>query len=427
MSAPIDDHAGDEPAHDEQQQTVTPPAARKGPLRLIRRTLSKAWEGNIFSESAEAAFWQTLSLPPLLLGLLGSLGFVGDWLGPDVVTAVRDQIISFSEKVFSEVAVNQIITPTVNDILTIGKGEIVSVGFVISLWAGSSAIASFVDAITVAHDQYGVRNEVWQRLLALLLYVASLALLVVGLPLLAIGPGLLPEFVPADWRPTVASWVSVLYYPTLAVLIVLALATLYKLALPRKLPWHRGLPGAGLAMVIFLLASVGLRIYLSWITTTGYTYGALAAPIAFLLLTFFIGMAVVGGAYLNSAIQELWPAGMTTRQRRKWRRLEMERASERMRAHERTTLWQRTTQPLRKPAKRDSEPNARDSEANQDTTNGEEPASARADESGNETLRLARDPAAKQRPRPQPRPRPGTESVGEAQSSPSSPPEGKPS
>jgi membrane protein len=304
---------------------------RKPALHLARRTLSKAWDGNIFSEAAEAAFWQTLSLPPLLLGLLGSLGYIGDWFGAGIVRQVHDNIIAFSETVFTGSVVRQIIEPTVNDILTTGKGEIVSIGFVISLWAGSSAMSSFVDAITVAHDQYGVRNEVWQRFFALLLYLVSLILLVVGLPIIAVGPNLLPEFFPSEWRPTIASWVSVLYYPTAAVLLVLALAVLYKLALPRKLPWHRGLPGAMLAMVIFLLSSIGLRFYITWITTTGYTYGALATPIAFLLFTFFIGLAIVGGAYFNSAIQEMWPARMTHRQRRKWRRLEMERARERMR------------------------------------------------------------------------------------------------
>jgi membrane protein len=237
----------------------------------------------------------------------------------------------------------------VNSILTVGKGEIVSVGFLISLWAGSSAMSSFVDAITVAHDQYGVRNDVWQRIFALLLYLAGLVILVVGLPLLAIGPDLLPQFFPANWRDTVSYWVGTLYYPVLGGMIALALTTLYKLALPRRLPWHRGLPGAMLAMVVFLLSSVGLRIYLNWITKTGYTYGALAAPIAFLLLMFFIGLAVVGGAYFNSAIQELWPAKATKRQRRKWRRLEMERASERIRAEEGRKLWERTTVPLRRP------------------------------------------------------------------------------
>jgi len=341
-----------EPAEDSEGT-----AHRKGPARLISRTLGKAWEGNIFSESAEAAFWQTLSLPPLLLGLLGSLGFMGDWFGQGFVTAVHDRIITFADKIFSGSVVDQIIEPTVDDILTIGKGEIVSVGFLISLWAGSSAMSSFVDAITVAHDQYGVRNEVWQRIYALLLYLVSLVLLVVGLPIIAIGPDVLVGMLPDGWAPTISTWISALYYPVIGLLLVLAVATLYKLALPRRLPWHRGLPGAVLAMVIFLLASIGLRIYLSWITSTGYTYGALATPIAFLLFTFFIGMAIVGGAYFNSAIQELWPAKMTRRQRRRWRRLEMERAKERLR-DEQPSLWSRTTQPLRRPRKREEEPPA---------------------------------------------------------------------
>jgi membrane protein len=350
----------------EVQPSGATKVARKGPWRLVTRTLGKAWEGNIFSEAAEAAFWQTLSLPPLLLGLLGSLGFVGEWFGQDVVTQVHDRIIGFCRTVFSDNAVHDIIEPTVNSILTVGKGEIVSVGFLISLWAGSSAMSSFVDAITVAHDQYGVRNDVWQRIFALLLYLCGLVILVVGLPLLAIGPDLLPEFFPAEWRPTVTSWVSTLYFPTLGAMITLALTTLYKLALPRKLPWHRGLPGAVLAMVVFLLSSVGLRIYLNWITKTGYTYGALAAPIAFLLLMFFIGLAVVGGAYFNSAIQELWPAKATRRQRRKWRRLEMERAAERLRSEEGRKLWERTTTPLRRPRAEDVSPNGADAASEED-------------------------------------------------------------
>jgi len=311
-----------------EDPTPGPTAERRRGLRqLISRTLSKAWGGNLFSEAAEAAFWQVLSLPPLLLGLLGSLGYVAEWFDPRIIDDVHDNIIRVSSTAFSDSVVRQIIDPTVSDILRTGRGEILTIGFLISLWAGSSAMSSFVDAITVAHDQYGVRHEVWQRIFALLLYMASLVLLIVLLPLLAIGPDLLPNFVPVAWRGEVTSWVDALYYPAIGVLLVVGLATLYKLALPRKLPWHRGLPGAVLAMAVFLLSSVGLRLYIGWITTTGYTYGALATPIAFLLFVFFIGLAVVIGAYFNAAIQEMWPARMTKRQRRRWRRLEMERVA----------------------------------------------------------------------------------------------------
>ncbi|GGN21286.1 hypothetical protein GCM10011609_73240 [Lentzea pudingi] len=307
-------------------------SGRKGPLRLLARTLSKAWQHNIFSEAAEAAFWQTLSFPPLLLGVLGSMGWIGTWFGPEIVLSVQEKIIGFTRTIFSADVVNGVIAPTVAEILSTGKGEIVSIGFLISLWAGSSAMSSFVDAITVAHGQYGVRNEVWQRFFALLLYLVSLVALVIGLPVLALGPDVLPQFFPTSWQPYIETWVGRFYYPGVALLLVLSLSLLYKVALPRRLPYHRVLPGAVLAMLFFILSSIGLRLYIQWITTTGYTYGALATPIAFLLFVFFIGLAITIGAYFNSAVQDMWPARMTRRQRRRWRRLEMERAASRIRS-----------------------------------------------------------------------------------------------
>jgi membrane protein len=71
--------------------------------------------------------------------------------------------------------------------------------------------------------------------------------------------------------------------------------------------------------VTFLIATLGLRIYLWWITGTGYTYGALATPIAFLLFAFFAGFAIMLGAEFNAAIQEEWPAPRTHAHRlRRW-------------------------------------------------------------------------------------------------------------
>ena len=108
---------------------------------------------------------------------------------------------------------------------------------------------------------------------------------------------------------------NVVYYPVVVVVLVLVLTTFYKIALPFKMPWRRGLPGAVLAAVVFLVGATSLRLYLDWITSTGYTYGALAAPIAFLLGMYFIALAVILGAYLNAAVQALWPAPLRRRGR----------------------------------------------------------------------------------------------------------------
>ncbi len=305
--------------------------ARPWPLRLISRTAAKAWADSFVSMSAQAAFWMTLSLPPLLLGLLGSLGFVSSWFGPSTVAAAQREIVRLASGVFSTDVVNQIIRPTVSDILTRGHSSIVSVGFLIALWAGSSALASLVDSITAAYHQYAVRHPVWQRLFALLLYAIALIGSVFVLPLTALGPDLIPALLPSAVRPTVTQLVGVFYYPGLGVLLMVGLATLYQVVLPIKLPWHRGLPGALLAMVVFLVTSSALRLYISSVTGSGYTYGALATPIAYLLFCFFIAMAIVIGAEFNSAIEELWPAQPTRRDRRRGRRALMARIAARAR------------------------------------------------------------------------------------------------
>jgi len=293
-------------------------ALRRG-WQVVTHTASSAWDHSIFGKAATAAFWQTLSLPPLLLGLLGSLGYVGGWFGPDTVEIITSKIVTFLRSVFSDSVVDQIIEPTVEDVLNRGRADVMSLGFVMSLWAGSSAISTFVDSIVEAHHQQDHRHPVWQRIFGLLLYVMFLVLAVFTLPLVALGPTLIGRLLPEAWSEIGLRIIDVFYYPAVALLLLVGLTTLYKVALPKSLPWHRLLGGAVLAGVFFLASSVVLRWYLSWIAATGYTYGALATPIAFLLFTFFLGFAVVLGAEFNATIQEFWPARATRlEQWREW-------------------------------------------------------------------------------------------------------------
>ncbi|WP_330179527.1 YihY/virulence factor BrkB family protein [Nocardia sp. NBC_01503] len=287
-------------------------ATRLGRVReLIVHVAVKAWGDSIFNKSAAAAFWQTLSLAPLMLGLLGSLGYVGHWFGPDTVDIVEGKIITFSRNLFSTSVVDDLIEPTTNDVLKRGHGGVVSVGFVLSLWAGSSAMATFVDAITAAHGQANARHPVWQRIFALWLYVLFLVTSVLILPLVALGPSMVGRVLPRGWKEPGLRLIDTFYYPGAGLLLIVALTTLYKLALHRTLPWHRLFGGALVAGVFFMTASEGLRRYLSWVTRTGVTYGALATPIAFLLFTFFLGFAVILGAEFNASVQEFWPARAT--------------------------------------------------------------------------------------------------------------------
>jgi len=153
-----------------------------------------------------------------------------------------------------------------------------------------------------------LRGSVRSRLLALGLFLGTIVLGVFLLPMLVLGPDLLRRTFPESVRPTVSTLISAGYYPVLVGLLMIGLTTFYKLAPPRRLPWHRGLPGATLAVLIFLAGSVGMRTYISFILDKNHAYVNLAAPIAALLFFFVLALGVLLGAELNAAIQKRAPA-----------------------------------------------------------------------------------------------------------------------
>jgi membrane protein len=282
---------------------------------LATRTISKAWNDRILGLSAEAAFWQLLSLPSLFLALLAALGWASGLVGRGTLDRAQAELLSGFSRAFSDEVVTQLVQPTVTEVLHGGRFDIVSVGFVLAIWAGSSATATFVNTITIAYDMRDMRGAVRSRLLALWLYLGSIVLGAVLLPMLVLGPGVITDAFPASARDTARNVINGLYWPMAVILLMLGLTTLYHLAPPRRLRWHRGVPGALLAMVIFLGGSAGLRIYIQFVVEHNTAYGTLATPIAALLFFYVLAFGVLIGAEFNAAIEEMRPSRPRRRSR----------------------------------------------------------------------------------------------------------------
>ena len=304
------------------------PAPIRVPLQVLGHTIAKAWHDRILGLSAEAAFWQILSVPPLLIGLLGSLGYLGTFIGKDSVQEIENTLVNASSTALTPDVVDSLVRPTLTAILGSGRLDIVSIGFVLSLWAGSSATATFMNTTVIAYDQRDVRGPIRTRLMALWLFVISLIGAVIVLPLLVLGPGLLVGLLPDRWQSTAQVLVNAVYWPVVVIGLILALTSFFHVMLPRRMPWRRHLPGALFAVVFFVVAGLVLRYYVSAFLTTALPYGALATPIAALLFCFFFGMAVLLGAELNATIQARWPAPLRRHEKRRQRRRQAKLESE---------------------------------------------------------------------------------------------------
>jgi len=260
--------------------------------------------------AAEAGFFALLSLPSFVLGLVASAGYVGRGLGTDLVGDLRDRIAQLAATALTPDVVHGVILRTFDEVVLAGRPEIVSVGFLLSVWSGSRALNVYLDTISIMYGLGGRRGIVRTRLLSLRLYVVALAVAVVVLPLLLLGPGLLEGVARDSLGPHTASpvWLALLYWAVLVLVAVAGLATLYHVAPPVRAPWRRCLPGAGLALALWLGASVALRAVVGGRVGGASVFGPLAAPVALLVWLYLLALAVLVGAALNTTLDRLGTA-----------------------------------------------------------------------------------------------------------------------
>jgi membrane protein len=279
---------------------------RKTAWLLLKDTVNSCMEYRILGLAAEAAFFSLLSVPPLLLSLIALLFYVDGWTGAHTIDSLQRNLLDFSRTVLSDQGVEEITKPILQDVMKGGRPDVISLGFVLALWSGSRAVNVFVETITVMYGLDGVRGIVKTRLMSFLLFVVALLIGSVALPLMVVGPDAVLRVVP--WSTTV---VQVLYWPVVILLSIAFLTTLYHVSVPVRSPWVEDVPGALVALAMWVVGSFLLRIYLTNTVEGPTIYGSLAAPVAVLLWIGVSAFAVLVGAAVNAAIDRVWPAAAT--------------------------------------------------------------------------------------------------------------------
>jgi membrane protein len=298
-------------------------AKRKLAWLLLKDTVNSCVEYRVLGLAAEAAFFTLISIPPLLLALIGLLGYLDAWIGTDTIDSIRRNFLDASAAVLSDRGVRQLARPLIDDVIRGGRPDVISLGFALALWSGSRAVNVFIDTITVMYGLDGQRGIVKTRLLAFLLYLVALVIGAVALPLMVAGPDAVLRLVPeAQWL------VTVFYWPTVLLLSIAFLTTLYHVSVPVRSPWREDIPGALVALVMWVLGSVLLRLYITNTVEGPTIYGSLAAPVAVLLWIGVSAFAVLVGAAVNAAIDHVWPSVATATARRMNERAREEAAAE---------------------------------------------------------------------------------------------------
>jgi membrane protein len=263
-------------------------------MRSVGRSIKKFSADDMLVYAAALSYQLFFSLFPFVIFLLALLGVLN-------LTSFFDWMIKQSQTVLPGQA-SGMVKNIVSQIRGQGASGALSLGAVLALWSASSAVRMAMHALNVAYDVED--RAVWKKFPLSILYTVLLAvLLIAAAALMLVGPQL------ATWIAkqvglgsvfaTVWTWARI---PVALVLLVLVAALVYYLFPNTNQPFRVVTPGAVLAVIVWVLASLGFSWYVANFASYNATYGALAAVIV-LLFYFIISAAILlFGAELNSQI-----------------------------------------------------------------------------------------------------------------------------
>ncbi len=277
--------------------------------RLVWRTVVDTFDDHVPGLAAEMAFYVVLAMPPLLLAVLGTVGFVLGGLPEGELVELETRILDAARTVLTPETVNGILAEPVARLLREGRGDVASLGVVLTLWSASRAANVLLRTVTIAYDREDPRPAWKRRLLALVITVVGVGVAASVIPLMVLGPRVAAGLLDGVAADLAGAW-PFIYWSAVAVVAVVALAWLYHVSAGWDTPWRRDLPGAVLALLIWVGAAWATRNYTAQLlgVAADDAFQGLAAPLVLLLWVYASSLAVLVGAELNAEIEKMWPS-----------------------------------------------------------------------------------------------------------------------
>jgi membrane protein len=269
-------------------------------VELVKRTVREFRDDDLTDWAAALTYYGILSLFPALIALVSIVGLFGD---PSGTTETITEIV---ESIGPQSAAETYRGPIESITSDRGRaGALFFLGLAVALYGASGYVGAFIRASNAIYEVKEGR-PFWKlrplQVAVTLAMVLMLALVVVALVLsgpladavgdaIGISDGAVKLYKLAKW-------------PLLALVVLLMLAVLYYASPNVKLPGFKWVtPGSVLAVLLWIVASLGLTFYVSNFGSYEKTYGALGGVITFLVWLWVTNIAVLLGAELNAEIE----------------------------------------------------------------------------------------------------------------------------
>jgi membrane protein len=265
-------------------------------LREIATRFVKSFrEDDVPGLAAELAYRFLFAVFPFGLFVAALGAFVAGWLG--IQNPAQQILDALGDNLPPDLA--STLAPELERVIGTARPGLVSFGAIAALWAATGGTNALIKAMNRAYDVEDTR-PFWRKLLVAvgLTLLGSVGILVSFVTI--VGGALITEQVAEQFGLSGQAWtvLSLLRWPAVFLVLVVAVALLYRLAPNVRTPWRWVFAGAALFAVGWLVATAAFGWYVANMGNYGATYGALGSVIVLMLWFYLTAILLVAAATL---------------------------------------------------------------------------------------------------------------------------------
>jgi membrane protein len=272
---------------------------------ILVRTYYNVEENRLVALASAVTFYSLLALFPAigagvsLYALFSDAGTIGKHLSlaADIVPGgVLDLVGTEITRIASKSDGN----------LTVGFG----VGLAVALWSANAGMKALFDALNIIYEEDDKRGIIWLNVVSLFFTFCAIVGGLIALAAVVVLPLVFGAFGLSSYNEALISY---LRWPAMALLVLFALAMLYRYGPSRRRPkWRWITVGSVVAALSWVVVSSLFSWYLSNFANYNATYGALGAVVGLMMWMWLSSLVVLGGAALNSEIEHQTARDTTT-------------------------------------------------------------------------------------------------------------------
>ena len=269
-------------------------------VAIFRRAVAETFADRMPLVASAVAYSSFFAIPSILLLAVGIFTLAAS---PETIAELMERFGTFMPEEATQLLGDSLRRleeqPSAGLALTV-------VGLVLALWASTSAMTTYMAALTIAYDRKDGRGFARRRLIALVMVVAvGAAVLLLGL-LTIFGPhaeGFVGDLLGLDGTAFAWAWWS-LQWPFLFLGLLVAFGVLHYFGPDvERRRWQLISPGAVVAAVGWLVVSGGFAIFTSYFGSANKAWGSLSAVIVTLTWLWLTALALLFGGELNAEVE----------------------------------------------------------------------------------------------------------------------------